>query len=314
MPSDIGRGAEQVLQGSLEHSVQQRWTIAMVDEVAWGIGWGTVGDATPPPSQATTRATRSRSRAKPQTVPENAVLDHETDSPSQRSTSLSSRSRSRHSRPRHKPFHPYNLTIEDNDNECDSPIARTSSSSADSECLSPMDRLEIRTPSTSPERRQRHIRAVSPSRSPHVSPVDVIMHDADRGRKASPIVRSRLLSATGNPLSPVSALDTDTFSPPPSYMDDTLLVDRASSSSSSASPRRRTRSQANRSLDRQRKSRDASLPSRHHDLHDFPPSNGVRGFMTPARRGDGLQPHSRIVSPRSCSVDSPRPSRVGMST
>lgn len=305
MPSDIGRGAEQVLQGSLEHSVQQRWTIAMVDEVAWGIGWGTVGDATPPPSQPT-RATRSRSRAKPQTVPENAVLDHETDSPSQRSTSLSSRSRSRHSRPRHKPFHPYNLTIENNNNECDSPIARTSSSSADSECLSPMDRLEIRTPSTSPERRHRSIRAVSPSRSPHVSPVDVIMHDSDRGRKPSPIVRSRLLSAADNTLSPVSALDTDTLSPPPSYMDDTPL-DRASSSSSSASPRRRTRSQTNR-----HKARDASLPSRHHDLHD--PSSGMRGFMTPARRGDGMNSASRLVSPRSCSVDSPRPSRAGMST
>ncbi len=273
----------------------------MVDEVAWGIGWGNVGDATPPPSQATARATRSRSRAKPQTVPENAVLDRETDTTSQRSTSLSSRSRSRHSRPRHKPFHPYNLSFENNNNECDSPIARTSSSSADSECLSPMDRLEIRTPSTSPERRHRSIRAVSLSRSPHVSPVDVIMHDADRGRKVSPIVRSRLLSAIGNPLSPVSALDTDTLSPPTSYMDDTL-VEHGSSSSSSASPRR----QANR----QHKARDASLPSRHHDLHDFPPSNGVRGFMTPARRGDGLNSASRLVSPRSCSVDSPR--RVGL--
>ena len=37
MPSDIGRGAERVLQGCLERSVHSRWSIDMVDENAWDI-------------------------------------------------------------------------------------------------------------------------------------------------------------------------------------------------------------------------------------------------------------------------------------
>ncbi|KAG9308511.1 kinase-like domain-containing protein [Chiua virens] len=40
MPCDIGRGAERVLKGCLEREVRRRWTIAMVDEMAWDIGWG----------------------------------------------------------------------------------------------------------------------------------------------------------------------------------------------------------------------------------------------------------------------------------
>ncbi|KAG1739419.1 kinase-like domain-containing protein [Suillus paluster] len=39
MPSGISRGAEHVLKGCLERSVRKRWTIAMVDEMAWGVGW-----------------------------------------------------------------------------------------------------------------------------------------------------------------------------------------------------------------------------------------------------------------------------------
>ncbi|KAM6494100.1 kinase-like protein [Amanita muscaria] len=44
IPSGIGRGAERVLKGCLEKNVEERWTIAMVDNVAWGVGWGTEGD------------------------------------------------------------------------------------------------------------------------------------------------------------------------------------------------------------------------------------------------------------------------------
>ncbi|KAI6124364.1 kinase-like domain-containing protein [Pisolithus thermaeus] len=40
MPDGIGRGAERVLRGCLERSVPRRWTISMVDDAAWGIGWG----------------------------------------------------------------------------------------------------------------------------------------------------------------------------------------------------------------------------------------------------------------------------------
>ncbi|KZT22803.1 kinase-like protein, partial [Neolentinus lepideus HHB14362 ss-1] len=38
MPTGIGRGAEDVLKGCMERSVSSRWTIAMVDDAAWGVG------------------------------------------------------------------------------------------------------------------------------------------------------------------------------------------------------------------------------------------------------------------------------------
>lgn len=39
MPVDIGLAAQRVLTGCLDTNVASRWSIAMVDEVAWGIGW-----------------------------------------------------------------------------------------------------------------------------------------------------------------------------------------------------------------------------------------------------------------------------------
>lgn len=44
VPEDIGRGAERILQGCLERNISNRWNIAMVDDVAWGVGWGAEGD------------------------------------------------------------------------------------------------------------------------------------------------------------------------------------------------------------------------------------------------------------------------------
>jgi len=44
VPEDIGRGAERILQGCLERNISSRWNIAMVDDVAWGVGWGAEGD------------------------------------------------------------------------------------------------------------------------------------------------------------------------------------------------------------------------------------------------------------------------------
>jgi hypothetical protein len=44
MPVNVGRGAEHVLRGCLEASVNQRWTIAAVDEVSWSVGWGSDAD------------------------------------------------------------------------------------------------------------------------------------------------------------------------------------------------------------------------------------------------------------------------------
>jgi serine/threonine protein kinase len=45
MPCDIGRGAARVLNGCLEPDVRHRSTIAMVDEIAWDIGWDEVDEA-----------------------------------------------------------------------------------------------------------------------------------------------------------------------------------------------------------------------------------------------------------------------------
>jgi len=47
MPSDISHGAKLVLKGCLERCVHTRWTIAMVDDMAWGVGWQQVDDTTP---------------------------------------------------------------------------------------------------------------------------------------------------------------------------------------------------------------------------------------------------------------------------
>ncbi|KAF8073560.1 kinase-like domain-containing protein [Lyophyllum atratum] len=73
VPPDIGRGAERVLQGCLDRSDSTRWTIAMVDEVAWGIGWGAEGDDVTPAdsdeefqSQRMPSASRSHSRCPPE--------------------------------------------------------------------------------------------------------------------------------------------------------------------------------------------------------------------------------------------------------
>jgi MAP/microtubule affinity-regulating kinase len=40
MPRDIGHGANEVIKGCLDASPANRWTIEMVDEIAWGVGWG----------------------------------------------------------------------------------------------------------------------------------------------------------------------------------------------------------------------------------------------------------------------------------
>lgn len=44
LPPDIGRGAQRVLKGCMERNVEDRWSIAMVDEVAWDVGWGSGED------------------------------------------------------------------------------------------------------------------------------------------------------------------------------------------------------------------------------------------------------------------------------
>jgi len=43
-PARVGLGAERVLIGCLEKTVNSRWSIASVDEASWGVGWGSDGD------------------------------------------------------------------------------------------------------------------------------------------------------------------------------------------------------------------------------------------------------------------------------
>ncbi|KAJ4482588.1 kinase-like domain-containing protein [Lentinula aciculospora] len=47
MPSGVGQGTERLLQGLMDKNAVTRWTIAMVDEVAWGVGWGDEGGSIP---------------------------------------------------------------------------------------------------------------------------------------------------------------------------------------------------------------------------------------------------------------------------
>ncbi|KAF4617138.1 hypothetical protein D9613_005986 [Agrocybe pediades] len=111
VPDGIGRGAERILKGCLDRSVPNRWTIAMVDEVAWGVGWGAEGDsATPtetpndPLPQSKPSSSRSRSRSKLEDIivpPENDWQQEEPrprssqEAASRRSTSRVQRSLSR---------------------------------------------------------------------------------------------------------------------------------------------------------------------------------------------------------------------------
>jgi MAP/microtubule affinity-regulating kinase len=65
VPQDIGRAAERILQGCLEKNISNRWNIAMVDDVAWGVGWGAEGDDathTKPDDEPELQHTNSRSR------------------------------------------------------------------------------------------------------------------------------------------------------------------------------------------------------------------------------------------------------------
>ncbi|KAF5315500.1 hypothetical protein D9619_007043 [Psilocybe cf. subviscida] len=111
VPPGIGKGAERILAGCLTSSVQERWTISMVDEVSWGVGWGAEGDdaaahdsdnsdeCLPPLASS-----RSRSHSRPPMSARSASLDWQLDEPrsrasqeaaSRRSTSRAKRSLSR---------------------------------------------------------------------------------------------------------------------------------------------------------------------------------------------------------------------------
>ncbi|OSC98048.1 kinase-like protein [Trametes coccinea BRFM310] len=243
MPQGIGRSGEQVLSGCIERSVAKRWTIAMVDEVAWGIGWGSAADdVTPPPEAALScRASRSPSRSRALSRKDNAVDDagiNRSSSRAARSTSrstsavrTSSRSKSRASRPydphfphpllqteRH-PAHP--LPTQPSLTSLTDAILRTTSSSS-SDSTSTQDSAIVLQPSHSSEsdvereaERGRLLRprlqadvSLSRSRSPPDSPAtpkDQSLDSMMRRRKSPP---SRPILGSPELEHPVSELDT----------------------------------------------------------------------------------------------------------
>ena len=107
MPEGVRRCTEQALCGCIERSVPGRWTVAMVDEVTWGIGWGSAADdVTPPSDPEKVVASRSPSRSPVKTREEAASAVED------RSASRSARSTSRstsvvHTASRSKSWPPY---------------------------------------------------------------------------------------------------------------------------------------------------------------------------------------------------------------
>ena len=85
VPQDIGRAAERILKGCLEKKLSNRWNIAMVDDVAWGVGWGADGDDathTKPDDEPELQHTNFRSRPTGLKLQTTTVWEQEERSPS----------------------------------------------------------------------------------------------------------------------------------------------------------------------------------------------------------------------------------------
>ena len=90
VPPDIGRGAERILQGCLTRNISDRWNIAMVDDVAWGVGWGAEGDDathTNPDDEPELQHKKSHSRSRPAGLKLRTTIDWEQEERSPSSTS-----------------------------------------------------------------------------------------------------------------------------------------------------------------------------------------------------------------------------------
>ncbi|GBE85342.1 kinase-like domain-containing protein [Sparassis latifolia] len=217
VPKGIGRGAERVLAGCLERSVPLRWTIAMVDEVAWGVGWGEEGDVTPPPECPPSRlSSRSRSQSRPPKLDTAALKESQHASshrarPASCSTSaLRSKSRSTSRNPprphdglRHQHRHPHPAPIQPSFSVLTNSIFRTSSMSSSTSSSSALnDSALLLTPNHShdvhPERgrlrRSRMQGSEERSMSRSVSPLEALMTPKDVGRDA--LLRGNKFSET----------------------------------------------------------------------------------------------------------------------
>jgi len=103
MPTGIGQAAERVLAGCLDANVTSRWTIAMVDEDAWGIGWAShesspasdLGSDCDPINIPNRTRTISDAVSDSESLPNScSVVSEESLLPGRGSSSSSSRSRS----------------------------------------------------------------------------------------------------------------------------------------------------------------------------------------------------------------------------
>lgn len=180
LPKGIGRGAERVLQGCIERSVPNRWTIATVDEVAYSIGWGPAGDdVTPPPELVPSRtSSSSRSRSRPHPKQGDEVI---------RSSSRTSSSRGASRHVVHPPYdlrnHRHHTHLETH-LEPTQPslsaladaILRTNSGDSDTSSSAPTDSALLLTPGRPERGRTRqlkghsHVVSVSRSSSPWEAP------------------------------------------------------------------------------------------------------------------------------------------------
>lgn len=195
LPVGTGKGAERVFKGCLERSVQQRWSIAMVDEVAWGIGWGSEGDdVTPTESDeeyethcrpSTRPASRSCSRPPALVVPisgddspqqENGRTRPAREAASRRSASRVKRSQSRAPVPthHHQPYSGRSLSrgvITRHNSRAPSP---TPTAALSASIMSSAESPFLASPTSSIDRGRRPFRQNSslfPSRSPSPSVV-----------------------------------------------------------------------------------------------------------------------------------------------
>ncbi|RDX48820.1 kinase-like protein [Lentinus brumalis] len=248
MPQGIGRSAEQVLRGCIERSVPNRWTVAMVDEVAWGIGWGSAADDVSPPPEATVTISASRSRSRSLAKGRQDTVVDDTSRAQSRAARSSSRSTSAmrsasrsHSRPPHHPYdhaqpypHPLLHTeshpvhpprMQPSLSSLTNAILRTSSTMS-SDSSSPHSSAIILQPSFSgdsdiaqerergrlPRARLRADASVSRSRSPPempVTPRDMSMDVAVRRHKSPPARPSLSTPELEHPISQLDTLDED---------------------------------------------------------------------------------------------------------
>ncbi|TFK48814.1 kinase-like protein [Heliocybe sulcata] len=208
MPTEIGRGAEQILKGCMERSVTNRWNIAMVDDVAWGVGWGSVADDVTPTSEEVHAAeierqsSRSRSRSQGRTLEKLASRRLSPGAAGAISRSTSRSSASGESRGGRSPsFAALTHAILSPTSSTGTMSTSASTPSSSSVPALNSDSALISSPPMSPEplhergRRPRydslhHLHSPSPSPSPSLvpaTPVDIPgkRDDTSRGRKAS---------------------------------------------------------------------------------------------------------------------------------